>query len=398
MKKSINTRTKYVLVGSDFSQQEPRLLSHYSQDENMINAYKQGKDLYATIAMGVYKMSYWDCMERHEDGSPNPEGKKRRQSCKAILLGIMYGRGAQAIADQIGSSKERAQQIVDDFYSSFPSVKTWMDKSLESLKKKQYVEDFYGRRRRLPDIALPAYKVSYLKPKVNPENFNPFLYCADRDSSDFNITKWEEEVRRAVSAYQKSQKERIDKNNIKHIQNGEPLEAPWVENDEMSNKKYEALAKEAIKDGIKIEAFTGRRAQAERQCVNAMIQGGAATMTKIAMNKIFRDPILNHYGFKMLIGVHDELIGQCKEEYKDICADRLCEVMKTCVSDIVDVPFKCDPSVVHRWYEDEMGYSLQEELNNLISEGKTREEAKEILHKKNSEFTDEEFENLLIIE
>ena len=181
----------------------------------MINAYKQGKDLYATIAMGVYKMSYWDCMERHEDGSPNPEGKKRRQSCKAILLGIMYGRGAQAIADQIGSSKERAQQIVDDFYSSFPSVKTWMDKSLESLKKKQYVEDFYGRRRRLPDISLPAYKVSYLKPKVNPENFNPFLYCADRDSSDFNITKWEEEVRRAVSAYQKSQKERIDKNNIK---------------------------------------------------------------------------------------------------------------------------------------------------------------------------------------
>ena len=100
----------------------------------------------------------------------------------------------------------------------------------------------------------------------------------------------------------------------------------------------------------------------------------------------------------MLIGVHDELIGQCKEEYKDICADRLCEVMKTCVSDIVDVPFKCDPSVAHRWYEDEMGYSLQEELNNLISEGKTREEAKEILHKKNSEFTDEEFENLLIIE
>ena len=398
MARTINTRTKYVLVGSDFSQQEPRLLSHYSQDENMINAYKQGKDLYATIAMGVYKMGYWDCMERHEDGSPNPEGKKRRQSVKAILLGIMYGRGAQAIADQIGSSKERAQQIVDDFYESFPSVKIWMDKSLENLKKKQYVEDFYGRRRRLPDIALQAYKVSHLKPKVNPENFNPFLYCADKESSDFNITKWEEEVRRAVSAYQKSQRERIDKNNVKHIQNGEPLEAPWVENDEMSNKKYEVLAKEAIKDGIKIEAFTGRRAQAERQCVNAMIQGGAATMTKVAMNKIFRDPILNKYGFKMVVGVHDELIGQCKEEYKDICADRLCEVMKTCVSDIVDVPFKCDPSIVRRWYEDEMGYSLQEKLNNLISEGKTREEAKEILHKKNSEFTDEEFDNLLTIE
>lgn len=87
MKKSVKTRTKYTLVGSDFSQQEPRLLSFYSRDTNLINAYKQGKDLYATIAMGVYHMDYWDCMEHHEDGSPNPEGKKRRQSVKAILLG-----------------------------------------------------------------------------------------------------------------------------------------------------------------------------------------------------------------------------------------------------------------------------------------------------------------------
>ena len=380
MTRTINTRTKYVLVGSDFSQQEPRLLSHYSQDENMINAYKQGKDLYATIAMGVYKMGYWDCMERHEDGSPNPEGKKRRQSVKAILLGIMYGRGAQAIADQIGSSKERAQQIVDDFYSSFPSVKTWMDESLANLKKKEYVEDFYGRRRRLPDIGLQSYKVTNINPTIN---YNPFLNCPNVEVKDSKVLEWEGKVREAI---QKSQKFQKDKNpNFKG-------------NDEMGNATYEKLAKEALKDKIKIEAFTGRRAQAERQCVNAMIQGGAATMTKIAMNKIFRDPILNQYGFKMLIGVHDELIGQCKEEYKDICADRLCEVMKTCVSDIVDVPFKCDPSVVRRWYEDEMGYALQEKLNNLISEGKTREEAKEILHKKNSEFTDEEFETLLTIE
>jgi hypothetical protein len=129
-----------------------------------------------------------------------------------------------------------------------------------------------------------------------------------------------------------------------------------------------------------------------------MIQGGAATMTKIAMNKIYRDPILNQYGFKMLIGVHDELIGQCKEEYKEICADRLCEVMKTCVSDIVDVPFKCDPSVVRRWYEDEMGYSIQDKLKGLIADGKTEEEAIEILKKKNPEFNDEQFQTLLTIE
>ena len=353
----------------------------------MITAYKQGKDLYATIASGVYKMGYWDCMERYEDGSPNPEGKKRRQSVKAILLGIMYGRGARAIAEQIGSTVERAQEIVDDFYASFPSVKTWMDDSLKKLKEKEYVEDFYGRRRRLPDINLRAYSVTRVKPLSTAENFNPFINCTDRETIDLVKQKWEAAVDEKVKKSQEFQKE-------KALKEGRV----FVENDEMSNKQYEKLAKEALKEGIKIEAFTGRRSQAERQCVNAMIQGGAATMTKIAMNKIYRDPILNQYGFKMLIGVHDELIGQCKEEYKDVCADRLCEVMKTCVSDIVDVPFKCDPSVVHRWYEDEMGYSIQDKLKGLITEGKTEEEAIEILKKKNPEFNDEQFQALLTIE
>lgn len=387
MARTINTRTKYVLIGSDFSQQEPRLLSHYSQDENMITAYKQGKDLYATIASGVYKMGYWDCMERYEDGSPNPEGKKRRQSVKAILLGIMYGRGARAIAEQIGSTVERAQEIVDDFYTSFPSVKTWMDESLKKLKEKEYVEDFYGRRRRLPDINLPAYKVSRAKPVSNAETFNPFINCSDREVEDVLVKEWEYKVKEKVAASQRRQQE-----------NALKAGKVFKENDEMSNRLYETLAKEALTKGIKIEAFTGRRSQAERQCVNAMIQGGAATMTKIAMNKIFRDPILNQYGFKMLIGVHDELIGQCKEEYKDACAERLCEVMKTCVSDIVDVPFKCDPSVVRRWYEDEMGYSIQDKLHGLVAEGKTEAEAIEILKKKNPEFNDEQFQALLTIE
>lgn len=299
----------------------------------------------------------------------------------------MYGRGARAIAEQIGSTVERAQEIVDDFYKSFPSVKTWMDDSLAKLKEKEYVEDFYGRRRRLPDINLPAYRVSRAKPVATAENFNPFINCSDREVQDMLVQEWEYKVKEKVAASQARQRE-------KAIQSGKPFK----ENDEMSNMQYEKLAKEARNKGILIEAFTGRRSQAERQCVNAMIQGGAATMTKIAMNKIYRDPILNQYGFKMLIGVHDELIGQCKEEYKDVCADRLCEVMKTCVSDIVDVPFKCDPSVVRRWYEDEMGYSIQDKLKGLIADGKTEEEAIEVLKKKNPEFNDEQFQALLTIE
>lgn len=83
----LKVHTPYVLVGSDFSQQEPRLLSIYSGDKNMQQAYKDGKDLYATIASGVYHNDYWDNMEHHQDGSANPEGKKRRSNCKSLLLG-----------------------------------------------------------------------------------------------------------------------------------------------------------------------------------------------------------------------------------------------------------------------------------------------------------------------
>ena len=53
----------------------------------MINAYKDNKDLYATIASGVYNNDYWDNMEFHQDGTPNPSGKKRRKNCKSLLLG-----------------------------------------------------------------------------------------------------------------------------------------------------------------------------------------------------------------------------------------------------------------------------------------------------------------------
>lgn len=62
-------------------------MADFSNDANMIGAYKQGKDLYATIASQIHHNNYWDNMEKHEDGSPNPEGKKRRSAVKSLMLG-----------------------------------------------------------------------------------------------------------------------------------------------------------------------------------------------------------------------------------------------------------------------------------------------------------------------
>ena len=63
------------------------MLAHYSQDKELINAYAQGRDLYATAASKIFNKDYWECMEHWEDGSANPEGKKLRGITKNIILG-----------------------------------------------------------------------------------------------------------------------------------------------------------------------------------------------------------------------------------------------------------------------------------------------------------------------
>ena len=338
---------------------DPRLLSAYSQDEQMIGAYKEGKDLYATIASGVYNNDYWDNMEHNQDGTPNPEGKKRRNNCKSLLLGIMYGRGAASIADQIHSSVEEAQKIINGFYSQFPKVKEWTDKTESDAKKLGYVEDLWGRRRRLPDILLPKYTV---KSKKFAVDFNPLL---------FTQGKVTETTSKLIEFYKK------ELNKVR------------------TRKDYQNLQLKASNDGITIIDNGAFISQAERQCVNARIQGGAASMTKICMRKIYDDPELNALQAHLVLQIHDEVIVECPAENADKVIDRLTYVMKTSVQDTVNVPFKCDGYKVSNWYEDDFGDILKDENYNLINSGMTEEQAFQKLLQDNSELLEEQLRRLL---
>ena len=303
-----------------------------SGDEKMIGAYKDGKDLYATVACSVFGNTYWDNMEHHEDGSPNPEGKKRRGFCKSILLGIMYGRGAAAIAEQTGSSVEEAQKIINNFYNGFPKVKEWVKRTEEEAKKTGYVEDFWGRRRRLPDLLLPKYTVK-LQNASNVLDFNPL----------FN-------TKGLVSSIKDS---RIDKYTN-------------LINNARGYKDRDAVKVEALKDGVVITDNGAFISQAERQCVNARIQGSASTMTKIAMKKIYSDAKLNELNFKLLITVHDELIGECPVENADEVSKRLSYIMSTCIKEYTDMPFKCDTETEPCWYLNTYQHDLVNELSELV--------------------------------
>lgn len=348
-----------VFVGADFSQQEPRLLSAYSNDDTMIDAYKQNKDLYATIAAGVYKNDYWDNMEHRQDGSPNPEGKKRRSNCKSLLLGIMYGRGAPSIAEQIHSTVEEAQQIINDFYKQFPKVKEWTEKTEKDAKVTGYVEDLWGRRRRLPDILLPKYTVKSTKTSTE---FNPILYTLGK-------------VNNSSAALVESYKKKLSK--VK------------------SRNDYQKIQQEAERDGIYIVDNGAFISQAERQCVNARIQGGAASMTKVCMRKVFDDEELNRLGAKLVLQIHDEVIVECPKQNAEAVMSRLTYVMKTSVADKVQVPFKCDGYIVNCWYEDDFGDILKQELQKLIESGTSKEESFSKLLKEHSELTSEQLTQLL---
>ena len=348
-----------VFVGADFSQQEPRLLSAYSNDDTMIDAYKQNKDLYATIAAGVYKNDYWDNMEHRQDGSPNPEGKKRRSNCKSLLLGIMYGRGAASIAEQIHSTVEEAQQIINDFYKQFPKVKEWTEKTEKDAKVTGYVEDLWGRRRRLPDILLPKYTVKSTKTSTE---FNPILYTLGK-------------VNNSSAALVESYKKKLSK--VK------------------SRNDYQKIQQEAERDGIYIVDNGAFISQAERQCVNARIQGGAASMTKVCMRKVFDDEELNRLGAKLVLQIHDEVIVECPKQNAEAVMSRLTYVMKTSVADKVQVPFKCDGYIVNCWYEDDFGDILKQELQKLIESGTSKEESFSKLLKEHSELTSEQLTQLL---
>ena len=83
------------------SAQEPRLTAQMCGDESMIQAYRDGKDLYAHIASIAFNKPYEECLEFRPDGSTSIEGKERRSQAKSILLGITYSRGIKSIAEQL---------------------------------------------------------------------------------------------------------------------------------------------------------------------------------------------------------------------------------------------------------------------------------------------------------
>lgn len=313
------------LVSGDFSQQEPKALAHMSADEHFKKAYAEGKDIYAWCASMVYNLPYDQCLEFYldENGNKtdkvNAEGKKRRTEMKSVILGLMYGRGPQAISEQLSVTVKRAQEIIDAFYNSFPKVKEYVEMVQHKAATEGFVETAYGRKRRLPDMMLPEFEFKIVDPtklvRFNPLDFDSEVQLPTEVPQDKADYYWNKMSR----AYGWAQKQKV--------------------------------RDEAAQDGLEIIDNGGKIADASRQCCNSTIQGTAADITKIAMIKVSNDPILNQLGFKLCLQIHDELIGECPVENALKAAERLSEVMVSSCADVISVPMKCDCEICKAWYD-----------------------------------------------
>lgn len=169
----------YVIMNSDYSQQEPRLCAYVAQDKTMIDGFIKGQDAYAMIASVSYGVPYESCLEFHpETHEYQPEGKARRSEAKSVLLGVLYGRSIPSIAEQLYGKRDdmsdeektkAAQKVFDSVMAAFPGLRNMMISSQDRCRKLGYTETILGRRRHLPDMTLPEFEFKALKGYVNPD-------------------------------------------------------------------------------------------------------------------------------------------------------------------------------------------------------------------------------------
>lgn len=308
----------YVLIGADYSQQEPMVTAHLSDDKKMQEAFINGRDIYSTIAALAFHKKYEECKEFREDGTVNPAGKERRTQAKSIVLGILYGRQIPSIAEQLGTTTKEAQAIYDKVIASFPALGQFIEDSQNMARNEGYVTTAWGRRRHLTDMQLEPYEFSY-SGKVT--NFDPLAFGSEVST---------EVPKKVKDSYIKQ----LDK------------AFGW--------KKKNDIIQKALAEGIKIKDNDGFIAQAERQCVNARVQGSAADITKLAMIAINNDERMKELDFHLLIQVHDEVIGECPIENAKEAGERLSYLMRTAPSHLIKLPFKCDVDFTKNWYGKEV--------------------------------------------
>ena len=317
----------YVMLGSDFSQQEPKLTAFVGNIKEMCEGFAHGKDAYALIASVSFNMPYEKCLEFHpETHEYQPDGKARRSEAKSILLGVLYGRSIPSIADQLYGKRDdmtdeqkqkAAQKVFDAVMNAFPGLRNLMINTQKHASQYGYTETILGRRRHLPDMQLPEFEFKAMKGYVNP----------DVDPLDVNTLENRDEIPKHVV-------DDLKKEFGKYKYYGQIAKR--------TKQLYEEEHIRVINNRPKINDAT-------RQCVNSVVQGSAADLTKMAILNLCNNKRWQEIGGRLLVPVHDELITEVPEQYAEEGAKILSDCMCGAAS-FMPFPITCDVETSYRWY------------------------------------------------
>lgn len=125
---------------ADYSQIELRIMAHLSEDDNMIEAFREEQDIHAATAAKIYKINIDEVT------------REQRSKAKTANFGIIYGISVFGLAERLNVDRKEAKELIDGYFENYPKVKVYMDESIRSARDKGYIETIFKRKRYLPDI------------------------------------------------------------------------------------------------------------------------------------------------------------------------------------------------------------------------------------------------------
>jgi len=131
----------YVFVDADYSQIELRVLAHCSGDDKLIEAYNEAKDIHRITASQVFHVPFDEVTDL------------QRRNAKAVNFGIVYGISSFGLSQDLSITRKEAAQYIEDYFKTYPGIKTFLDKTVTQAKEQGYVTTLFGRRRPVPELA-----------------------------------------------------------------------------------------------------------------------------------------------------------------------------------------------------------------------------------------------------
>jgi len=130
----------YILLSSDYSQIELRILAHVAKDNRLINAFINNEDIHTQTAIEIF------------GGRPELITPEMRRAAKVVNFGITYGMSAYGLSKELNITTKQAQEMINRYFERYPQVKDYIDKTIEETKLKGFVTSLWGRKRYLPEI------------------------------------------------------------------------------------------------------------------------------------------------------------------------------------------------------------------------------------------------------